>query len=63
MKARLLALWEALRGRRDALLMLLAALLLAATFLQPGLPVTRARMSIRPDSDPISPSTRAIKAL
>lgn len=44
MKARLLVLREALRGRRDALLMLLAALLLAATFLQPGLPVTRAQV-------------------
>ncbi|HSV69227.1 MAG TPA: vWA domain-containing protein [Methylibium sp.] len=44
MKARLLALRAALRGRRDALLMLLAALLLGATFLDPGLPVTRAQV-------------------
>ncbi|HKX93161.1 MAG TPA: vWA domain-containing protein [Methylibium sp.] len=44
MKARLLALWAALRERRDALLMGLAALLLAATFVKPGLPVTRAQI-------------------
>lgn len=44
MKARLLVAWTALRARRDALLTGLAALLLAATFLKPGLPVTRAQV-------------------
>lgn len=44
MKARLLEAWGALRARRDALLTLLAALLLLATFLEPGLPVTRAQV-------------------
>jgi mxaL protein len=43
-KTRLTAAWAAVAARRDALPIGLAALLLAATFLKPGLPVTRAQV-------------------
>ncbi len=44
MSTRGAAAWAALSARRDALALLLAALLLAATFLKPVLPVTRSQV-------------------